>query len=242
MHLTEHPHPPVMPVPPSQSGCSIGSDSASSSLSDIYHATESEVGDMDLSGLPEAPVDSDDEYEEDEDLEHASDTLLGRDVVRECLEKEPAERNDDDIELLLEFMHQLPAFANMTMSVRRELCTVMVFDVVEQAGTVILHDKQESTVSGIITKWKQLGTTATQPRSGRPRKITEWGQRMLRRTVRRSHQLSAESIATDLQTLCGLQISSRTVSRELQGMGFHGQAAASKPYITKCNAKCRMQW
>ncbi|KAK3524517.1 hypothetical protein QTP70_029827 [Hemibagrus guttatus] len=98
---------------------------------------------MDLSGLPEAPVDSDDEYEEDEELEHASDPLLGRDVVRECLEKEPAERNDDDIELLLDFMHQLPAFANMTMSVRRELCTVMVFKVVEQAGTVILHDKQE---------------------------------------------------------------------------------------------------
>lgn len=63
----------------------------------LFQTTESEVGDMDLSGLPEAPVDSDDEYEEDEDLEHASNSLLGRDVVRECLEKEPAERNDDDI-------------------------------------------------------------------------------------------------------------------------------------------------
>lgn len=52
---------------------------------------------MDLSGLPEAPVDSDDEYEEDEGLEHASDPLLARDVVRECLEKEPVERNDEDI-------------------------------------------------------------------------------------------------------------------------------------------------
>ncbi|TMZ26485.1 hypothetical protein EMF65_33690 [Klebsiella pneumoniae] len=65
---------------------------------------------------------------------------------------------------------------------------------------------------------------------------------MLRCTVRRSRQLSAESIATDLQTSCGLQISSRTVRRELHGMGFHGRAAASKPYITKCNAKRRMQW
>lgn len=46
-------------------------------------------------------------------------------------------------EQLLEFMHQLPAFANMTMSVRRELCSVMVFEVVEQAGTIILHNKQE---------------------------------------------------------------------------------------------------
>lgn len=40
-------------------------------------------------------------------------------------------------------MHQLPAFANMTMSVRRELCRVMMFEVVEQEGTIILQDKQE---------------------------------------------------------------------------------------------------
>nr|XP_057942614.1 rap guanine nucleotide exchange factor 6 isoform X4 [Doryrhamphus excisus] len=143
MHLTDHAHQQVMHVPPSQSGCSIASDSGSSSLSDIYQATESELGDVDLSGLPEAPVDSEEEEEEDEDLERASDALLSRDLVRECLEKDPADRNDDDIEQLLEFMHQLPAFANMTMLVRRELCGVMVFEVVEQAATIILHDKQE---------------------------------------------------------------------------------------------------
>ncbi|CAI9571061.1 unnamed protein product [Staurois parvus] len=85
----------------------------------------------------------------------------------------------------------------------------------------------QSTVSGIITKWKQLRTTATQPRSGRPCKMTEHGQCMLKRTVLRSRQLSAESIAKDLQTLCGLQISTTTVCRELYGMGFHGRAATS---------------
>ncbi|CAI9600635.1 unnamed protein product [Staurois parvus] len=79
-----------------------------------------------------------------------------------------------------------------------------------------------STVRGIITKWKQLGTTATQPPSGRPRKITERGQCMLKCTVHRSHQLSAESIAKDLQTSCGLQISTTTVCTDLHGMGFHG--------------------
>ncbi|KAA0720523.1 Rap guanine nucleotide exchange factor 6 PDZ domain-containing guanine nucleotide exchange factor 2 [Triplophysa tibetana] len=137
MHLTDHPH-----VPASQSGCSIASDSGSSSLSDIYQATESEMGDVDLSGLPEAPVDSEDE-EEDEDIERSSEALLVRDLVRECLEKDAVDRTDDDIEQLLEFIHQLPAFANMTMSVRRELCGVMMFEVVEQEGTVILQDKQE---------------------------------------------------------------------------------------------------
>ncbi|XP_067231580.1 rap guanine nucleotide exchange factor 6 isoform X2 [Chanodichthys erythropterus] len=141
MHLTDHPH-QQMHMPPSQSGCSIASDSGSSSLSDIYQATESEMGDVDLSGLPEAPVDSEEE-EEDEDIERSSEALLGRDLVRECLEKDAVDRTDDDIEQLLEFMHQLPAFANMTMSVRRELCRVMMFEVVEQEGTIILQDKQE---------------------------------------------------------------------------------------------------
>ncbi|XP_049642666.1 rap guanine nucleotide exchange factor 6 isoform X3 [Suncus etruscus] len=142
MHITENPHPQVAHVSSSQSGCSIASDSGSSSLSDIYQATESEVGDVDLTRLPEGPVDSEDEEEEDEEIDR-TDPLQGRDLVRECLEKEPADKTDDDIEQLLEFMHQLPAFANMTMSVRRELCSVMIFEVVEQAGAIILEDGQE---------------------------------------------------------------------------------------------------
>ncbi|XP_028815721.1 rap guanine nucleotide exchange factor 2 isoform X6 [Denticeps clupeoides] len=147
LHLADGLHPQVTHVSSSHSGCSITSDSGSSSLSDIYQAsapqaTESEPGDMDLSGLPETAVDSE-EDDDEEDIERASDPLMSRDIVRDCLEKDPMDRTDDDIEQLLEFMHQLPAFANMTMSVRRELCAVMVFAVVERAGTVVLNDGEE---------------------------------------------------------------------------------------------------
>ncbi|CAI9544663.1 unnamed protein product, partial [Staurois parvus] len=58
----------------------------------------------------------------------------------------------------------------------------------------LLLNIPRSTFSGIITKWKQWGITATQPQSGIPHTMTEWGQR----AVCRSHQLSAESIAKDL--------------------------------------------
>ncbi|CAI9566906.1 unnamed protein product, partial [Staurois parvus] len=51
---------------------------------------------------------------------------------------------------------------------------------------------------------------------------------MLKFPVCRSHQLSAESIAKDLQTSCGLHISTTTVHKELHGMGFHVRVAASK--------------
>ncbi|CAI9609824.1 unnamed protein product [Staurois parvus] len=50
----------------------------------------------------------------------------------------------------------------------------------------LLINIPRSTVSGIITKWKQLGTSATQPQSGRPRKMTEQGQRMLKHNVQKS--------------------------------------------------------
>ncbi|CAI9620369.1 unnamed protein product, partial [Staurois parvus] len=72
--------------------------------------------------------------------------------------------------------------------------------------------------------------------------MTERDQCMLKCTVHRSCQLSAESIAKDLQTSCGLQISTTIVHRELHGMGYYGRAAASKPYTTKCNEKRWMQW
>ncbi|KAJ8247392.1 hypothetical protein GJAV_G00245850 [Gymnothorax javanicus] len=142
LHLADSLHPQVTHVSTSHSGCSITSDSGSSSLSDIYQAAENETGDMDLSGLPETAVDSE-EDDDEEDIERASDPLMSRDIVRDCLEKDPMDRTDDDIEQLLEFMHQLPAFANMTMSVRRELCAVMVFAVVERAGTIVLNDGEE---------------------------------------------------------------------------------------------------
>ena len=35
-------------------------------------------------------------------------SLIVRDTVRECLEKDPADRSEDDIEVLLDFMQHLP--------------------------------------------------------------------------------------------------------------------------------------
>ncbi|XP_042559066.1 rap guanine nucleotide exchange factor 2 isoform X4 [Clupea harengus] len=143
LHLSESIHPHL--TRSSHSACSFTSESGSSSLSDIYQSTESECGELDLSGLPETAVDSDEEEDDDdeEDVSRSADPLMSRDVVRDCLEKDPMDRTDDDIEQLLEFMQQLPAFANLSVWVRRELCAVMVFAVVERAGTVVLNHGEE---------------------------------------------------------------------------------------------------
>jgi Rap guanine nucleotide exchange factor 2 len=46
-------------------------------------------------------------------------------VVRDCLEKDPADRTPEDIDTLLEFTQTLPAFNNMTLATRRALCSGM---------------------------------------------------------------------------------------------------------------------
>ncbi|CAI9616721.1 unnamed protein product, partial [Staurois parvus] len=74
----------------------------------------------------------------------------------------------------------------------------------------LLLNIPRSTVSGIITKRKQLATKATQPRSGRPGNMTERCQHILKRTVRKIRQLSEESVAKNLQTSCGFQIRTTT--------------------------------
>lgn len=66
-----------------------------------------------------------------------------RDTVRECLEKDPSERTEEDVEVLLELTQHLKAFTNMTLAVRRALCSVMVFAVVEKAGTTVMNDGEE---------------------------------------------------------------------------------------------------
>lgn len=123
--------------------CSRGSHSSDTSSaysgSDTMASTHSDGDDLDLTGLVESIVDSD----EEDDLTESMDSLTVRDRVRDCLEKEPSERTEDDIEALLEFTQHLKAFTNMTLAVRRALCAVMVFAVVEKAGTIVMNDGEE---------------------------------------------------------------------------------------------------
>lgn len=62
----------------------------------------------------------------------------------------------------------------------------------------LLLDILQSSVSGIIAKWKCLRNTETQP----------WSQRLLRHIVWEIFQQSADSVTAESQTSCGINISS----------------------------------
>ncbi|XP_037928446.1 rap guanine nucleotide exchange factor 2 isoform X2 [Teleopsis dalmanni] len=142
-HQIRHHYPPARPE--LHQKCNRGSHSSDTSsaysgsdtMASVY-GSSLEAEEIDLSGLVESVVDSD-----EEDLAESMDSLNVRDAVRDCLEKDPSERTEEDVEILLEFTQGLKAFTNITLAVRRALCSVMVFAVVDKAGTIVMSDGEE---------------------------------------------------------------------------------------------------
>ncbi|CAF3043862.1 unnamed protein product [Rotaria sp. Silwood2] len=80
-------------------------------------------------------------HETDDESETSSEHSFPlHDHIRESLLKEANERTDDDIEVILECLIHFPAFANLTLHVRRELCKVLVYAQVEKSQTVVMND------------------------------------------------------------------------------------------------------
>ena len=139
-------HPEQAQVHPIMSGqdrhykdrLSYSDTSSMYSGSDTMHSLQSGQEEMDLSGLHESVVDSD-----EEDCVESIGSFTLRDAVRDCLEKDPSDRTKEDIEILMEFTHTLEAFSDMTPAVRYNMCAVMVFAVVDKAGTVVMNDGEE---------------------------------------------------------------------------------------------------
>eukprot|EP00795_Rhopilema_esculentum_P012593 gene12593-3296_t len=109
--------------------------------SEQYDPRDREI-DLNLSGLKETMVDSVDSDDE-EDISSASESAAVRDIVRDCLEKDPSERTENDINILMDFVQHLPAFSKVSYNVRREMCAYMVFAVVEKAGSEVMIDGEE---------------------------------------------------------------------------------------------------
>ncbi|WAQ95760.1 RPGF6-like protein [Mya arenaria] len=121
--------------------CSRASDTSSAYSGSDMMQSSLDDGEELPPNLQESVVDQD--SDDEEGFGESTESLPVRDAVRECLEKDPSERKDDDIEILLDFMQHFRAFANMTLATRRALCAVMVFAVVEKAGTIVMKDGEE---------------------------------------------------------------------------------------------------
>ncbi|XP_061736009.1 rap guanine nucleotide exchange factor 4 [Nerophis ophidion] len=95
---------------------------------------------------------------EDESQEELQDTLLllmqmGPDAyMRMILRKPPAERTEDDLEIIYEELLHIKALAHLSTTVKRELMGVLIFESHAKAGTLLFSQGEEGTSWYIVLK------------------------------------------------------------------------------------------
>ena len=98
-----------------------------------------------------------------------------------------------------------------------------------------------STVRKIVCKWRQFGTVATLPRSGRPVKITPKAQRVIINEVKKNPRVSAEDLRKSLKH-ADISVDTSTIRKTLNKNGIHGRRPRRKPLLSKKNISARLEF
>ncbi|XP_065197998.1 rap guanine nucleotide exchange factor 2-like [Sycon ciliatum] len=95
-----------------------------------------------LEGLEEVCVDSEPEDGDDTSdvSSQYSDSFAS---IQDLLSKAPEKRSADDLDVIMDYIQHLPAFANMTLPVREKLCALMRLQTYERARTVLVRSGEE---------------------------------------------------------------------------------------------------
>lgn len=100
-----------------------------------------------------------------------------------------------------------------------------------------------STVYRYVDKMKKTGKLEPLPRSGRPRVLSPKKRRQLGRFVARNPQESASELATKLNANNpDLNVTTRTVQRELVKLGWKVGVPKKVPFLTPKHRENRVEW
>ena len=99
----------------------------------------------------------------------------------------------------------------------------------------------KSTVSSIIRKWKEYGTTQTLPRAGCPTKLSNWARRTLVREVTKNPMTTLTELQSSLAEM-GEPVRRTTVSAALHKSRLYGGVARRNPRRRKWNMTERLEF
>ncbi|GIY32387.1 transposable element Tc1 transposase [Caerostris extrusa] len=88
----------------------------------------------------------------------------------------------------------------------------------------------KSTVAYVIKKWKVSGDCRNVPRVGRPTKLGEKETDECSPEIRKNRTQPMALIHEEFQQASGSIVSMNTIRKEAHLRGFHGRAAAHKPF------------
>lgn len=99
-----------------------------------------------------------------------------------------------------------------------------------------------TTVSRTIEKYLNRDNLATHPRSGRPKLLTNRNQKILKTIVKNNNKKSAEQIKKKFVEKTNIEISTKTIRRNLHEMQIFSRIPAKKPLLNDQQREQRLKW
>ena len=97
-------------------------------------------------------------------------------------------------------------------------------------------------VQNAVKKYKETRQYNDFPRTGRPKEIPNRGVRHLKRLVKDDGCLSAATITSDLTASLPKPVSTRTVRRYLQDLGYEYVVKIKKQWLSNKHRQQRVDW
>ncbi len=86
-------------------------------------------------------------------------------------------------------------------------------------------------MSNTIQQFNRTGSTQNRPRHGRPKKLSTRAQRHIQRLCLGNRDMTAASIAAEVEGVGGKPVSAQTIRRTLHQIGLHGCRPRRKPLL-----------
>jgi transposase len=99
-----------------------------------------------------------------------------------------------------------------------------------------------TTVTRTIDKYLNGVDLATRPRSGRPKLLTNRSQKILKAIVKDNNKKSAEEIKKKFVEKTDIEVSTKTITRNLHKMQIFSRIPACKPLLNDRQREQRLKW
>jgi transposase len=103
-------------------------------------------------------------------------------------------------------------------------------------------NKPKSTVHNVISAYRKTNREKPPPRRGRPRAMTERGNRHLRRVLRENQCTTLQELHENFVVSTSTKVSMISIRRYLHEQGFFGRVGVRKPLINEVNRRRRLFW
>ena len=134
------------------------------------------------------------------------------------------------------------------MSQKRKETTVeernVIINAYKQSQTIreicTLVNRPRTTVTDIISRFKNNPECVNQPRSGRPPALSVREKREIIKMVKKEPKTPSSQIAATIKESFSTVVHPRTVRRVLNSAGYNARVCRKKPHISKVNQMKRL--